>query len=178
MAERLGAFGHVGFFCLSRRPAFARPGTECGEHVAFQRGAANRPGGRRFRGAANGPRAAIGDRPGRISRAVLFLMGVSIMLSYQDRVPDKTIQRKVSQRLGRVGARLPVQSHGCRPQRTSHGFGNASVRNTEAVHLELGARGPRSPRRRRSTPGETQEEELVLSREGALARTEVRLVTS
>jgi osmotically-inducible protein OsmY len=30
-------------------------------------------------------------------------MGVSIMLSYQDRVPDKTIQRKVSQRLGRVG---------------------------------------------------------------------------
>jgi osmotically-inducible protein OsmY len=34
---------------------------------------------------------------------VPFLMGVSIMLSYQDRVPDKTIERKVTQRMARAG---------------------------------------------------------------------------
>lgn len=33
----------------------------------------------------------------------VFLMGVSIMLSYEDRVPDKTIERKVNQRLTRAG---------------------------------------------------------------------------
>ena len=35
--------------------------------------------------------------------AALLLTGVSIMLSYQDRIPDKTIERKVTQRLGRAG---------------------------------------------------------------------------
>jgi len=30
-------------------------------------------------------------------------MGVSIMLSYQERVPDKAIEQKVNQRLGRAG---------------------------------------------------------------------------